>query len=271
MTSPLIIGNWKLNGTRQKIQESLSILTKEKIIQYKKHIDVAIAPPIVYLSLVNDYLLKNCTYFSNQTKHKYIELCAQNVDINLSGAFTGDISAAMLKDLGVKYVLIGHSERRKYHKENTTYIAKKITTVKKIKLIPILCIGENQQDYDSGSTQLTCAYQIDSVINLTGIQAFKNTIIAYEPIWAIGNGINVCPKHVQSIHEFIRQRIALHDTHIAKQILIQYGGSVNLNNAIQLLEQKDVNGLLIGAASLNMNTFIQIIQTIEQYLQNKLY
>lgn len=253
----LIVGNWKLNGNKNLITNFVATLVNNLVGVTK--CNVAIAPPMLYLDTVRSYL-----------KNSRIALCAQNVDTNISGAYTGDISAKMLKDLNVQYVLIGHSERRINHQESNLYIARKFSVLKKIGLIPILCIGENKEEYDSGYTNVVCIKQIDEIINLLGIKAFKNTIIAYEPIWAIGSGIYAVPENVQKTHKFIRDYIAQYDKCLAKQILIQYGGSVTSDNVVQFLSQRDINGVLVGTASLNIDSFINIIKIAEEY-ENKIF
>lgn len=255
----LIISNWKLNGNKSTILHAIDTLSKTFNNVSKFHI--IIAPPLVYLDTVNNRLLLNNCYI-----HDCIQLCAQNVDIHLSGAFTGDISASMLKDLNVRYVLIGHSERRIYHKENDLYISKKFSISKKSGLIPIFCIGENKEEYDAQLSIKICIKQIDSIINSLGIQAFQNSIIAYEPIWAIGRGISASPEQVQLIHKYIRNYLAQYDHQIANQILIQYGGSVNADNVLQFISQQDIDGVLIGSSSLNVHNFSMIIKLIDNYI-----
>lgn len=253
MRNLLIISNWKLHGNKNKITNSLIALTNNFDKASKIHI--AIAPPLVYLDIA-----RNCLCNSD------VQLCAQNVDVHLSGAFTGDTSALMLQDLNVQYVLIGHSERRIYHKENDLYIAKKFSILKETGLIPVLCIGENQKEYNSKTTQIMCVKQIDPIIKSFGIQSFQNSIIAYEPVWAIGKGISASPKQVQLIHKHIRNYIAQYDEHIANQVLIQYGGSVNSNNVLKFLDQEDIDGVLIGSAALDVNNFLTIIKLITAHI-----
>lgn len=215
--------------------------------------NVVVAPPVVYLDVARSYLINS-----------RIKLCAQNVDVNVSGAFTGDISVTMLKDLNIQYVLIGHSERRRYHRESNVYVAQKFAVLHKIGLTPILCIGENQEEYDSGNTYLVCIEQIDAIIELLGVQAFQNAVIAYEPVWAIGSRVSAIPEIVQKTHKFIRDYIAQYNECIAKQVIIQYGGSVTPENVAQFLNQNDIDGVLVGAASLNMDSFVQIVRIAEK-------
>ncbi|XZR53156.1 MAG: triose-phosphate isomerase [Enterobacteriaceae bacterium] len=249
MKKPLIIANWKLNGN----QYFVNIFLKKLCYKFnkQKNIFISIAPPLIYLYEA-----------IKETKKSNITICAQNVDVNSHGAFTGDISAEMLKNIGVKYVLIGHSERRIYHKESNKEILDKFIIVKKNNLIPILCIGETFKEKINKQTEEICFNQINLIIKNLGIKVFKNSIIAYEPIWAIGNKILVNYTDIQKIHKFIRSKINLYDKKISKEIIIQYGGSVNYKNVKQLLKQPDIDGVLIGNNSLNFNNFIKIIKNI---------
>ncbi|WMC20207.1 MAG: triose-phosphate isomerase [Enterobacteriaceae bacterium PSpyr] len=250
MKKPLIIANWKLNGNKYFVNIFLEKLCYK--LNKNKIYNISIAPSLIHL---NEAILK--------TKKSCIKICAQNIDINSFGAFTGDVSATMLKNIGVKYVLIGHSERRIYHKENNKDILKKFIEVKKNNLIPILCIGETLKEKKKKQTKKICLNQINLIINNLGIKAFKNSIIAYEPIWAIGKKIPIKIQKIQKIHNFIRSNIKLYDKKISKKIIIQYGGSVNHKNAEQILKQPDIDGILIGNNSLNFNNFIKIIKIIK--------
>ncbi|MBK4764876.1 MAG: triose-phosphate isomerase [Pantoea sp. Brub] len=247
MIEPLIIGNWKLNGNQLILQKFIKTLNKE--LKDIKNCQIAIAPPMLYLAQAKQLI----------SNHK-IKLCAQNVDIHLHGAFTGETSAQMLKDIGVEYVIIGHSERRIHHRENDQYISKKYAIAKLFNLMPIICIGETEKEHNQGKTEEICKYQIDAILDSQGIIAFENSIIAYEPIWAIGTNHSADPKQVQDIHEFIRYYLAKKSKVISEQVIIQYGGSVNEKNANLLLDQQDINGLLIGTHSLNEKKFMQIIK-----------
>ncbi|AKZ65760.1 triose-phosphate isomerase [Candidatus Palibaumannia cicadellinicola] len=249
MRTPLVIGNWKLNGNKHTVITFINRLCNKLISVIG--CDVAIAPPIIYL-----YIAKH-----NMTTNSNIMLCAQNVDTNIYGAFTGEISAKMLKDIGVKYIIIGHYERRYYHKESNEDIAKKFALIKNEGLIPVLCIGESQTDKNASKTEAVCATQLDAILNSIGAKAFENSVIAYEPIWAISTGESANPLYVQKIHNFIRNYISVHDESVAKQVIIQYGGSVNANNAAELFNQPDIDGALVGGASLNAEIFYQIIHT----------
>lgn len=249
MKRPLIIANWKLNGKIKEIKESIKNLINT--LKHLNHCTIAIAPPLIYIMMVKQLLYK-----------KKIEVCAQNVDIYLSGSHTGDISAEMLKDIGVKYVMIGHSERRIFHNESDDLIASKFKAVKSQNLIPILCIGESKEENKKGITKDVCIRQINAVLKKINIDFFKNTVIAYEPIWAIGNNQPPSSHYVQSVHKFIRNYFKKINPIISKEIIIQYGGSINLKNAFDFLIQPDVDGLLIGKESMNIKNFSSIINSI---------
>lgn len=250
MRHPLVIGNWKLNGNKHLVKNLIKEI-RNKLINIS-NCEVAIAPPVIYLDLAKSYI-----------NGSGINLAAQNVDINLSGAFTGDVSAAMLKDIGVKYVIIGHSERRIYHKESNEHIAKKFLILKDAGLIPVLCIGENQEENKAGQAELVCAHQLDTILN-SEKSAFDNTVIAYEPIWAIGTGISPAPAQVQVIHRFIRNYINKSNEENLSKVAIQYGGSVNSVNAEDFFSQPDIDGVLLGGASLQSDIFSKIIKIAER-------
>jgi len=200
------MGNWKLNGSRHMVNELIANLRKE--LSGVDGCGVAIAPPAIYL---------------DQAKHavsgSQIALGAQNVDVNLSGAFTGETSAEMLKDIGAKYIIIGHSERRTYHAESDEFIAKKFAVLKEQGLIPVLCIGETEAENEAGKTEEVCARQIDAVLKTQGASAFEGVVIAYEPVWAIGTGKSATPAQAQAVHKFIRDHIAKVDADIANQVI----------------------------------------------------
>ena len=247
MRHPLVMGNWKLNGNTHMVNELITALRAE--LSTVEGCGVAIAPPEVYLS---------------QAKHALsgsrIVLGAQNVDSNLSGAFTGEISADMLKDVGAKYIIIGHSERRTYHKESDELIAKKFGVLKAAGLTPVLCIGETDAENEAGQTQAVCAKQLDAVLSTLSAEAFQGAVIAYEPVWAIGTGKSATPAQAQAVHKFIRDHIAKQDAAVAEQVIIQYGGSVNAANAAELFTQPDIDGALVGGASLKADAFAVIVK-----------
>ncbi|WP_410012712.1 triose-phosphate isomerase [Sodalis sp. C49] len=254
MRYPLVMGNWKLNGSKRLVNDLIAALRTE--LNGVTGCGVAIAPPVVYLEQAK-----------RQLAGSQLALGAQNVDTNLSGAFTGEVSAEMLKDIGAKYIIIGHSERRTYHKESDELIAEKFAVLKEAGLIPVLCIGESEAENEAGETEAVCARQLDAVLNAMGAKAFDNAVIAYEPIWAIGTGKSATPAQAQAVHKFIRGHIAKHDAAVAEQVIIQYGGSVNAGNAAELFTQPDIDGALVGGASLKADAFAVIVKAAAQAKQ----
>ncbi|MBE2897061.1 triose-phosphate isomerase [Pasteurellaceae bacterium HPA106] len=244
---PLVMGNWKLNGSKAMTRDLVEGLKKE--LAGVEGCDVAIAPPVMYLAEAEAAL-----------QGSQIALGSQNVDVNVSGAYTGDISTDMLKDFGAKYIIIGHSERRTYHHESDEFIAKKFAALKAAGLVPVLCIGETEAQNEAGETQAVCARQIDAVLNTLGAEAFNGAVIAYEPIWAIGTGKSATPAQAQAVHAFIRGHIAKQDKAVAEQVILQYGGSVNDSNAAELFTQPDIDGALVGGASLKAPAFAAIVK-----------
>ncbi|MDR7345136.1 triosephosphate isomerase [Pantoea alhagi] len=247
MRHPLVMGNWKLNGNKKMVSDLIDGLRKE--LNAVQGCGVAIAPPVMYLDQAQQALADS-----------QIVLGAQNVDVNLSGAFTGEVSADMLKDIGARYIIIGHSERRTYHKESDEFIAKKFAVLKEAGLTPVLCIGETEAENEAGKTEEVCARQIDAVLESQGAAAFNDAVIAYEPIWAIGTGKSATPAQAQAVHKFIRDHIAKKDAKVAEQVIIQYGGSVNDKNAAELFAQPDIDGALVGGASLKADAFAVIVK-----------
>ena len=237
---PLVMGNWKLNGSKAFTKELIEGLKAE--LHDVTGCDVAIAPPVMYLGTA-EAALSGC-----------------GCSCGGKGAFTGDISSEMLKDFGAKYIIIGHSERRTYHKESDEFVAKKFGALKEAGLVPVLCIGETEAENEAGKTEEVCARQIDAVINALGVEAFNGAVIAYEPIWAIGTGKSATPAQAQAVHAFIRGHIAAKSQAVADQVIIQYGGSVNDANAAELFTQPDIDGALVGGASLKAPAFAVIVK-----------
>ncbi|MDF7670080.1 triose-phosphate isomerase [Orbaceae bacterium ESL0721] len=251
MRKPFVMGNWKLNGSIEMAKNLIDELREKLSTDFD--CNIAVAPPTVYLD-----------FAKHRLGGSNILLGAQDVDTHLSGAYTGDTSAAMLKDIGVTHVIIGHSERRTYHKESDELIAQKFAVLKETGLIPVLCIGESEAENEAGQTEAVCARQIDAVINALGVEAFNDAVIAYEPIWAIGTGKSATPAQAQAVHKFIRDHIAKQSSDVAKQVIIQYGGSVNDKNAAELFAQPDIDGALVGGASLKADSFAAIVKAAEQ-------
>ena len=247
MRHPLVMGNWKLNGSKHLTAELISGL--RSALAEVQGCKVVIAPPALYLAQA-----------VAAVEGSDIGVGAQNIDVNLSGAFTGETSAEMLKDIGARYVILGHSERRTYHHETDELVAEKFAIVKQQGLIPVLCIGETEAENEAGKTEEVCSRQIDAVINAQGIEAFTGAVIAYEPVWAIGTGKSATPAQAQAVHKFIRDHIAKQNREVAEQVIIQYGGSVNDKNAAELFGQPDIDGALVGGASLKADAFSVIVK-----------
>ncbi|VFP84959.1 Triosephosphate isomerase [Buchnera aphidicola (Cinara splendens)] len=252
MIKPIIVGNWKLNGTKKKIKKFLKLLSLF-ITKYNPKGTIIISLPIIYA-----YIIKNLSIF----KKKKIFSGAQNVDNHILGSFTGEISPNMLNDMMIKYVIIGHSERRFNHKETNHVVANKFRLLKQENLIPILCIGETKQEKINNRIEEVCIKQIDIILNMCGTHAFDNSIIAYEPIWAIGSQNSATPSEVQYVAQFIRQYINFKSNYKIKNFFIQYGGAVTNKNVSELMSKEDIDGFLIGRSALEITEFIKIIKLI---------
>ncbi len=245
MRTPIIAGNWKMNGTRSSIKELLDGLKAG--IGDVKSAEVAVCAPAIYLADVSEQL--------SGTK---IAWGGQNLSTEAKGAFTGEISADMLLDFKSEYVIVGHSERRTLYGETDELVAEKFEVARKAGLKPILCIGESLEERESGVTIDVCSRQINAVIEKSGVAALTDGVIAYEPIWAIGTGVTATPEQAQETHAAIRKMIAEKDASVAEQVRIQYGGSMNAGNAAELLAMEDIDGGLIGGASLKAEDFLAI-------------
>lgn len=245
MRQKLVAGNWKMNGSRASIKSLLDGV-KQGIASVATA-EVAVCSPYVYLADVQE-----------QLQGTPIAWGAQNLSTESSGAFTGEIAAAMLLDFSCKYVIVGHSERRTLYGEDDATVAKKFAVARAAGLKPIFCIGETLDEREGGITEAVVARQLDAVIAAEGVAALADGVIAYEPVWAIGTGKTATPEQAQEVHQFIRQRIAQQDTAVAQQVQILYGGSMNAANAAELLAQADIDGGLIGGASLKAEDFLTI-------------
>ena len=213
--------------------------------------ELAVFPPAVFLMKVGGMLADSkCA------------LGAQNVCDQEAGAFTGEVSAAMLKQCGCRYALVGHSERRSLYLETDQLVAARFAMALASGLIPILCVGETLDEREQGITEAVVARQIDAVIDVSGIGGIAQAVIAYEPVWAIGTGKVATPDQAQEVHAFIRGKLAQLDVGVAEQVKILYGGSMNPSNAAELLSQDDIDGGLIGGASLKADDFLAIAQAV---------
>jgi triosephosphate isomerase (TIM) len=244
----IIAGNWKMNKT---VAESLALVRGLKIeLANIKEVDIVICPPFTALSEVSKAVID-----SN------IRLGAQNMSENGYGAFTGEIAGGMLKEFSCRYVILGHSERRQFQKESDELISKKAQAAHANSLKPIVCVGETLAEREGNKTEQVLETQVKgSLAGLTKEQ-MTETVIAYEPVWAIGTGKTATTAQAQDAHAFIRKQLAsLFDENIAKRVRIQYGGSVKPANARELMEQPDVDGALVGGASLDARSFSDIIK-----------
>lgn len=243
MRRPLVAGNWKLHGARASAAELVGALAAA----LPDGVEVAVLPPFPYL----DGLI---TLYGQGA----IAFGAQDLSEHAQGAYTGEVAGAMLKDVGCRYVLVGHSERRQYHAESDALVAAKFVAAQAAGLIPILCVGETLAEREAASTQAVIARQLDAVVARAGVAAFAQGVVAYEPVWAIGTGLTATPAQAQAVHAFIRDKFVRLDATIANSLRLLYGGSVKPANAAELFGQPDVDGGLIGGASLVAADFIAI-------------
>ena len=247
MRQPLVAGNWKMNGSTASARELLAGI-KAGVAGVAK-CEVAVCPPYVYLPLAREELVNT-----------RIAWGAQNLSTEAVGAFTGEISAAMLLDLGCTYVIVGHSERRTLYGEDDDRVATKFAVARAAGLKPMLCVGETLEEREQGITEVVIARKLDTVIAAHGAAALAAGVIAYEPVWAIGTGQTASPEQAQEVHAFIRGRIATHDAGVANDLRILYGGSMKPGNAVELMAQPDIDGGLIGGAALVASDFLGICQ-----------
>ncbi len=210
-------------------------------------VDCAVCVPFPYLAQAQQLL-----------RGTSVKWGAQNVHQLDKGAYTGEVAAAMLCDFGCRYVIVGHSERRSLYGETSHLVAEKFAAAQKTGLLPILCVGETLAQRENGSTEAVVAEQLDAVIKLLGVKSLSNAVLAYEPVWAIGTGKTASPQQAQAVHAFIRQRIAGLDGQVAQTLCILYGGSVKAANAVELFAMPDIDGGLIGGASLDAEEFLAI-------------
>ena len=252
MRRPLIAGNWKMHGSRAENGELIEAMLLG--LPDQTPFDIAVCPPFVYLWEVGRLL-----------KASSIALGAQSVCAEQVGAFTGEASAAMLKDVGCKYVIVGHSERRAIYKEDDALVARKFLAAQSQGLIPILCVGETLEERERGQTMQVVSRQLTAVLDLAGVAALRTAVIAYEPVWAIGTGKNATPEQAQEVHAHIRNAIAARDAKIAADVRILYGGSVKAANARELFAMPDVDGGLVGGASLKADEFLKICAAAQSH------
>lgn len=249
MRTPIVVANWKLNKT---VGEAVGFTSSLKgMVSDIDDVQVVLAPAFTALNAVASTL-----------SGSNIRLSAQDVFWEDNGAFTGEISPAMLKDVGCEYVIIGHSERRQNFGETNDSVNKKVKAALSYELIPILCVGESLEDREAGRTESVIDDHVRNGIAGISSEAMLSTVIAYEPVWAIGTGVTATPDQAQLSHQFIRSLLSeLYSVDLADGIRIQYGGSVKPENTSELMAQPDVDGALVGGASLEVESFAQIVKS----------
>jgi triosephosphate isomerase (TIM) len=245
MRRKLVAGNWKMHGSLAQNEALLNALASG--MAQLSGVDCAVCVPFPYLHQAQQKLSATTVKWGAQDAHQLDK-----------GAYTGEVSAVMLNDFGCRYVIVGHSERRALYGESSALVAGKFVAVQKAGMLPILCVGETLEQREAGTTEAVVAEQLDAVIKLAGVQSLRNAVLAYEPVWAIGTGKTATPEQAQAVHAFIRSRIAALDEQVAQGLCILYGGSVKGSNAAELFAMADIDGGLIGGASLIAEDFLAI-------------
>ncbi len=245
MRRKLVAGNWKMHGGLAQNAELLNAVRSG--MDLIDGMDCAVCVPFPYLAQAQQALAGS-----------RVKLGAQDVHQLDKGAYTGEVSASMLRDFGCQYVIVGHSERRAYYGESSHLVAEKFLAAQQAGLTPILCVGETLAQRESDVTEAVIAEQLDALIQLAGVGALRGAVVAYEPVWAIGTGKTASSTQAQAVHAFIRGRVAVDDAQIASELVILYGGSVKANNAVELFAMPDIDGGLIGGAALVAEEFLAI-------------
>ena len=248
MRRRLIAGNWKMHGSREFVIATLREL--RGVATENEHVDIVVCPTLIHLSLAAELL-----------QGSGVSLGAQNVHWEAQGAYTGEVSAQMLAEQKVQFVIVGHSERREIFGESDDMVARKFEAAQGAGLIPILCVGETLEQREAGTTHEIVISQVEAVLNLVGIDAFERAVIAYEPVWAIGTGKTATPAEAQEVHAGIRNRLISGKEEIGAGCRLLYGGSVNADNAAELFKQNDIDGGLVGGASLKVDEFAAICKS----------
>ena len=238
--SRLVAGNWKMHGSRASNRALLDTLVGA--LDRKSPVEVAVCPPYPYLEQVSALLAGTSIAWG-----------AQNISDHAQGAYTGEVSAAMIKEFGCRYAIVGHSERRQLFRESDAQVAAKFAAAQAVGITPILCVGETLEEREAGRTEEVVARQLGAVLKSTD---FGNAVLAYEPVWAIGTGRNATPEQAQAVHAFLRARLSA-------DVRILYGGSVKGNNAAAIFAMPDVDGGLIGGASLAAKEFLEIVRAAQ--------
>ena len=245
MREILVAGNWKMNGSKAANEALVAGITGG--VPQGGGFRLLVCPPFPYLATV-----------AEQIQGSPVRLGAQNVSEHESGAYTGEVAPSMLRDIGCEYVIVGHSERRAMYGESSFQVAAKFGAAQAAGLTPILCVGETLEERETGATESVVDYQLGAVLDAAGIGAFASAVIAYEPVWAIGTGKTASPEQAQDVHAHIRAKLAEQDADVAAGLQILYGGSMKGDNAAGLLAMPDIDGGLIGGASLKADDFLAI-------------
>ncbi len=240
-----VAGNWKMHGTRAENKRLVEALLEGL---EAPRAEVLVCPPFPYLAEI-----------VRAVKGSAMAVGGQSVCAEASGAFTGEVAAAMLRDVGCTHVLVGHSERRALFAEDDTLVARKFMAAQAAGLTPILCVGETLEQRERGATTDTILRQLDAVVAVAGVAAFSRALLAYEPVWAIGTGKTASPAQAQEVHAILRARIVAKDATLGGQLRILYGGSVKASNAAELFSMPDVDGGLVGGASLQAEEFLRVV------------
>ena len=248
MRRKLVVGNWKMHGSRTQVRQLIEGVAAGSVDL--KKVEIAVAPTLLHIGLAAEL----CA--SEDAGH--LKLAAQNLVAEPAGAFTGEVSAPMLAEYGVNYVIVGHCERRGIFAETDQVVAAKFKATQASGLIPILCIGESLAQRECGTSAEVVLEQLNAVIEAAGIESLQSAVLAYEPIWAIGTGKTASKEQAQEIHRVLRENIAKLNTAVAQDIRILYGGSVKAANATELFSQADIDGGLVGGASLKVEEFVSI-------------
>ena len=248
MRKKLVAGNWKMNGDLAANAALLAGLKAQLA-----GLQALVCVPFPYLAQAQQVLTGSSMIWG-----------AQNLSEQQQGAYTGEVSASMLQDFGCTHVIVGHSERRSLYGESDDLVAKKYSVAQAAGLVPILCVGELLAEREAGVTEQVIARQLDAVISVAGVASLAKAVVAYEPVWAIGTGKTASPDQAQAVHAFIRNKIAALDSAVAAGLVIQYGGSVKASNAAELMAQPDIDGALVGGASLVVDEFVAICKAAAQ-------
>lgn len=255
MRKPIVLGNWKLNGSTASAEALVAGVLSG--VGGLDRIDVGVCPPFVYIPRVVE--------LSAGTD---LAVGAQSCSEQVSGAFTGEVAADMLRDVGCHYVLVGHSERRSLYGETDAVVATKVEQILNAGLKPVLCVGETLEERESDAAEAVVKRQLDAALDRIGVAGFERLVVAYEPVWAIGTGRTATPEQAQAMHAMIRGHVAARDGAVGQALRIQYGGSVKADNAAELFAQTDIDGGLIGGASLKAEEFLAICRAAADTVKN---